>query len=70
MLEYPHDVWPLWRILVTIIFIIIFSVTISMNDYTHYNLFGYNIKKFILAKEVMEFEKDVMKFISLSDFAS
>ena len=30
---------------------------ISMNDYTHYNPFGYNIKKFILAKEVMEFEK-------------
>ena len=41
-----------------------------MNDYTHYNIFGYNIKKFILAKEVMEFEKDVMKFISLSDFTS
>ena len=40
------------------------------NDYIHYNLFGYNIKKFILAIEVMEFEKDVMKFISLSDFAS
>jgi hypothetical protein len=39
---------------------------ISRNDYIHYNLFGYNIKKFILAKEVMEFEKDVMKFISLS----
>jgi hypothetical protein len=53
-----------------IIFIIIFMVMISRNDYIHYNLFGYNIKKFILAKEVVEFEKDVMKFISLSDFAS
>ena len=82
MLEYPYEVWP--HILVTIIFIIIFTVTISRNDYIHYNLygcdirndyiiynlFGYNIKKFILAKEVMKFEKDVIKFISLSDFAS
>jgi hypothetical protein len=25
-----------------------------------YNLFGYNIKRFILAKEVMEFEKDII----------
>ena len=37
--------------------IIIFLVMISKNDYIHYNLFGYNIKKFILAKEVIEFEK-------------